>query len=357
MRNKLIVAILASLTLLAACDSSEAEPTSTPEPMLAESLIFYDWPEDLIKVVFEEFTQEYGVQINYEVYNSSEEAIENMHNGEIYDLVVMENQYIPNLIAGGLLAEIDYRNVHNFKNISANFRNLNYDPDNKHSVPYNWGSTGILVRSDLVSQPISHWADLWDPRYAGQVAMWELPRYTLGVSLKSLGYSVNTENPDELEIALQHLLELKPNAAWLYEEDTSADIVVSGAAVLAVGWAYDVWAAQEQDENVIYVLPQEGPILWGDNFIIPANSPRKYTAEVFLNFLLRPEISARIINENYYPMANDAATPLVDPEILNDPVVYPTNDDLRNAEILLPLSAKGEKLYAEIWERFMAAGE
>jgi spermidine/putrescine-binding protein len=97
--------------------------------------------------------------------------------------------------------------------------------------------------------------------------------------------------------------------------------------------------------------------LWGDNFVIPANSPRKHTAEVFLNFLLRPEISGRIANENYYPMANEAATPFIDPEILNNPVIYPSNKDLRNAEILLPLSAEGEKLYAEIWERFVAAGE
>jgi spermidine/putrescine transport system substrate-binding protein len=343
--------------LLAACDSSEKEPTPTLKPALAERLIFYDWPEDLVELVFEEFTQEYGVQIAYEIYNSSEQAVENMRDGEVYDLVVMENQYVPNLIAEGLLAEIDYRNVPNFKNISANFRNLNYDPGNKHSVPYSWGTTGILMRSDLVSLSVSHWSDLWDPRYAGQVGMWELPRYTLGITLKSLGYSVNTENPDELEIALQHLLELKPNAVWLYEEDTSADILVSGEAVMAVGWAYDVWLAREQDENIIYVLPQEGAILWGDNFVIPANSPRKYTAEVFLNFLLRPEITGRIINENYYPMANDAATPFIDEEILNDPVIYPSNKDLQNAEILLPLSAKGERLYAEIWKRFMAAGE
>ena len=132
MRNKLMVAVLSSLLLLAACDSSKAEPTSTPEPMLAESLIFYDWPEDMIQVVFEEFTQEYGVQINYEVYNSQEDAVESIQNGEVYDLVVMENHFVPTLINEGLLAEIDYRNVPNFKNISANFRNLNYDPDNKH---------------------------------------------------------------------------------------------------------------------------------------------------------------------------------------------------------------------------------
>jgi len=94
--------------------------------------------------------------------------------------------------------------------------------------------------------------------------------------------------------------------------------------------------------------------LWGDNFVIPANSPDKYTAELFLNFVLRPEVAGRIVNENYYPMATEAADAFIDPEILNDPVVYPPNEDLDNAEIMLPLSPEGEKLYADIWERFLA---
>jgi spermidine/putrescine transport system substrate-binding protein len=247
--------------------------------------------------------------------------------------------------------------VPNFNNISANFRDLVYDPGNKYSIPYSWGTTGLVVRSDLAEQPPSHWLDLWEPRYAGQIAMWDLPRYTLGAALKSLGYSANSENPAALEVALNHLLALKPNATWLSEEDTSAHLLVSGEAVMALGWAYDVWVGQKENEDIEYVLPREGAILWGDNFVIPANSSRKYTAELFLNFILRPEISGQIINENYQPMANGAANSYVDPEILNDPVVYPRNQDLENAEILLPLSLKGEDLYADIWERFMAGGQ
>lgn len=124
---------------------------------------------------------------------------------------------------------------------------------------------------------------------------------------------------------------------------------------MALGWAYDAQIGQEEHEAIDYILPEEGTILWGDNFVIPAKSSHKYEAELFFNFILRPEVTAQIVSLNYYPMASEAAVPFIDPEILNDPVIYPRNEDLRNAEILLPLSPEGERLYAQIWERFVAA--
>ncbi len=206
---------------------------------------------------------------------------------------------------------------------------------------------------------MTSWADMWDPRYTGKVTHWNTtPRYTLGAALGSLGYSINSEDPAELEEALERLLELKPNAIWLNDDVHSpAPLLVSGEAVIALGWSEDVWLAQEESDTITYVLPEEGTILWGDNFVIPANSPHKYTAELFLDFILRPEITGQIINGNYYPMPNEAANSFIDAEILNDPVVFPRNEDLQNAEILLPLSPEGEKLYAKIWERFMAASQ
>jgi spermidine/putrescine transport system substrate-binding protein len=356
--SKLLIAVLAivMLSLLAACGNPTPPPTATLPP-LAEELVFYDWAEDAIVTVFEDFTEEYGVRIKYVTYESPEEAVENIRAGEVYDVVVLENQYIPSLVAEGELAEIDYRNVPNFKNISANFRDLAYDPGNAHSIPYSWGTTGLVVRSDLVEEPVTTWADLWDPRYAGRVAGWLYPRYMLSAALKSLGYSINSEDPDELEAALERLIELNPDATWLDEDASVAPLLVSGDVVVALGWAYDVWTGQEENEAISYVLPKEGTILWGDNFVIPANSPNRHTAELFLDFLLRPEITGRIVNVTYYSMANEAAEAFIDPEILNDPVIYPSNEDLTNAEIMLPLSPEGEELYAEIWERFMAASQ
>lgn len=358
MIDKLIIRVLLTATTLAlaSCGKAELTPAVATPPPLAEELIFFDWADDSIATVFDDFTEEYGVEISYVTFDSTEEAVAQMNQGQVFDIVVMENQFVSSLVAQNLLAEIDYSNVPNIKNISANFRDLSYDPKNKHTIPYTWGTTGLVVRADLVEGTVSRWADMWDTRYAGQNINWDsTPRYTLGATLKMLGYSANSEDPDELEEALAQLLVLKPNSIWLTDEHSSAPLLVSGGAVMALGWSEDVWLAQEESDDIAFILPEEGAILWGDNFVIPANSPHKHTAELFLNFVLRPEITARIVSENYYPMPNDAAMALIDEELRNDPVVFPTNEQMKNAELLVPLSPKGEQLYADIWERFMAA--
>jgi spermidine/putrescine transport system substrate-binding protein len=279
-----------------------------------------------------------------------------MRQGEAYDVVVIDNDNIPRLVREGLLAEIKYDNVPNFKNISANFRDLAYDPGNKHSVPFNWGTTGLLFRSDLVQ--INSWADLWRMPAGSKIGFRDEPRDQLGAALKVLGYSINTEDAQELEIALEHLLKIRPH---VFIVDSYADPVIpmlaSGEIVALVGWAEDALEAREAHEAITYVLPEEGPMLWGDNFVIPANSPHKYSAEIFLNFLLRPEISAQIVNENYYANANEAALPFIDPEIRDDSVIYPPNEQLIKGEVYLPLSPDGAKVYREIWEHFKAAGQ
>jgi spermidine/putrescine transport system substrate-binding protein len=355
-KNLTTIVFIGVLIALVGCTAEAAsEPTPAP-PQLADELVFYDWSGDGIETVFEAFTEEYGVKIKYVTFSSTEEAVENMRAGEVYDVVVMENQFVPALRDEGLLAQIDYVNVPNFKNISANFRDLSYDPGNEYSTPYSWGTTGLVVRSDLVEEPITRWADMWDPRYAGRIVNWNTtPRFMIGATLLTLGYSVNSEEPAELEAALERLLVLKPDNIWLNDEDDLVPFLLTGEAVMAQGWSEELWVAQEESDDVNYVIPEEGTILWGDNFVIPANSPHKYTAELFLDFILRPEISGDIVSSNYYPMANKAANEFVDPEILNDPVVYPANEAMRNAELLLPLSPEGEKLYANIWERFLAA--
>ncbi len=355
-RRPLLGALLSVVvvSLLTACGSPGQSPAPNPPP-LAEELTFYNWAGDLIESVFDDFAVEYGIEVKYEVYETPEEAVENIRAGQQYDVVVLENEYIPSLIDEGLLARIDYRNVPNFNHISANFRDLFYDPGNKHSIPYSWGTTGLVVRTDLVEEPVTKWLDMWDPRYSGKVVGWLIPRYTLGAALKALGYSINSEDAGELEQALQKLIDLKPNAIWLTTEETSAYHLASDEAIMALGWAYDAQVGQQEHEAIDYILPDDGTILWGDNFVIPANSSRKYEAELFLNFVLQPEVTAQIITLNYYPMASEAAVPFIDPEILNDPVIYPRNEDLQNAEILLHLSPEGERLYAQIWERFMTA--
>jgi spermidine/putrescine transport system substrate-binding protein len=343
-----------ALIMLAACGSPMPPPsTSTPLP-LAKVLTLYDWEEDMPQSVLDAFKEEYGIKVNYFTYESQEEAIANIKAGEIYDVVVMESRFIPHLVQGNLLAELDQRNIPNLKNLSADFRELAYDPGNRYSIPYNWGTTGLVVRSDLVAEPVTCWADLWDGRYAGRTAYWfGQPREVLGLTLKSLGYSANSEKREELEAALARLLELKPTIIRI--EGLRAhwpEVLANGQVVVAMGYAYDVLLGQELNPAITYVLPREGALLWNDTFVIPANSPNKVNAELFLNFLMRADINAELVNNNLYATPNEAAFPFIDPEILNNELIYPSNEVLNNAELILPLSPAGQRLHDEIWERF-----
>ncbi|HYH05138.1 MAG TPA: extracellular solute-binding protein, partial [Bacillota bacterium] len=194
--------------LVTACGSVPASNRPTTTPPYAREITIYDWTNDMPESIFEDFRKEYGITVKFVSYESQEEAIENMRAGKVYDIVVLDTQFIPGLISSGMLRPINYQNVLNFKYVSANFRDLVYDPGNRYSIPYNWGTTGLVVRSDLANGPVKRWEDLWKQESAGKVLIWRgVERQMMGMALKSLGYSVNSENREELEQALARLLE------------------------------------------------------------------------------------------------------------------------------------------------------
>lgn len=342
---------------LAACGGPAAPPPIEPELALASTsneLIFYDWGDGIPPDVVEAFTEQHGIDVTYLAYNSQEEAVDNMKAGEVYDLVVLENQFVPEMVNEGLLAEIDYRNIPNFKHVLANFRDLNYDPGNRHSVPFTWGTTAFLVMTDF-EEDVASWADLWELHSKGKIGLRDDAREGLGFALKSLGYSINSEDPAQLEEALQRLLEIKQDIVLIdsYAEE-AVPIVTEADAVAMIGWAEDALYAQEENEPLVYIFPTDGAMLWGDNFVIPMNSPNKANAELFLNFILEPEYNAEIVNETYYATANEAARSLVDQEIQDDTLIFPPLEVLQNAEVILPLSPESTELYDQTWERFKA---
>jgi spermidine/putrescine transport system substrate-binding protein len=333
--------------------ASSCAPAPT-QPALADELIFYNWADYMPQSVLDAFEKEYGVTVKYVAYESQEEVVESIQAGKIFDLVVLGPEFIPQLAQENLLKPIDYRNIPNFKNVSANFRDLAFDPGNQYSIPFHWGTIGILVRTDLVQRPITSWGDLWDPAFAGKVGIWPIARDMIPITLKTLGYSANSENPAELENVRKKLLELKPNAVMISNmESTVVPLLESGKVEIAYGWAYDAMVAQESSAPIQYIIPQEGTILWTDHFFIPTNANNPRGAELFINFILQPEIAAQIVNESYYPMAVDGTEPYVLPEILQNPFIFPDNSQLDNAEITLPIRADRKWIYDDIWADFM----
>lgn len=345
--------------LLYVAPGCAAPPLNSPTPLPSEIRV-YGWPDDISPVVLEAFTAEYDITVNYVAFDGYDDAVAALRNGEVFDVVVLSNDYVALLAEEALLAPLEKAALLNFNNISPNFRNLAHDPDNRYSVPFNWGTEGMIVRSDLVTRPIDSWLDLKDIDPSQQIIMWPTPRTAVALALNTLGYSPNTENMDELEEARDLLLAIRPYVTIIEDSDTAVTVnyIVSGDAVVALNTGVrEALEAQAQGAEVDWVLPVEGSLLWGDNFTIPANAPHKAAAHLFIDFLLRPESGAHLAEWNQYATPNDAALPLMDPTIVNNPLIYPSFEDLNNAKIVLPVSAETYARTIEIWDEFVAAGQ
>lgn len=340
---------------LIACIPNTPDAQNTATPTLAKSIRFHSWVADVPQEILDRFTAETGVAVEFITYESQDEAMSNLRNGEIFDVVVLNNEYVAVAISENRLAELDYSQLTNFRNISVNFRDLVYDPQNRHSVPYNWGTFGIVVNPEKVTTPITKWADLWNEEFSGKLVIWNGTRTTLGFVLKTLGYDPNTTNLDELAEAEAKLMELRPSV--LSFVGASADVVpllTTGEGAIAAGYVGDIFAARSEGITLEYILPEEGTLLWGDNFVIPVNSANAYTAHIFVNFLLQPESAATILEYNYYSSPNEGVAPLVAEELGNDPLIFPPNDVLRDASLLLALPTDIEARYSAIWDAFVA---
>jgi spermidine/putrescine transport system substrate-binding protein len=277
--SRLLQAVLSVYVVLSLLNSGcFSAPEQAP---LADEIILYNWADYMPQSVLNAFTSEYGVKVKYVAYETMDEGIRNIKAGMGFDVAVVDHDLIPDLSSSGLLAELEHKNLLNFKNVSANFRDLSFDPGDRHSVPYSWGTTGLLVRTDLVSTPPAGWADLWENDYPGKIAARPEPVELISAALRSLNHPLNSEDPQELEEALQRLLEIKPSLVFASSDATAVDLLLDGGAVILLGWPGDALYAQSRSQAIQYILPKEGTILWGDRFVVSAKSPNKYTAEVF----------------------------------------------------------------------------
>jgi spermidine/putrescine transport system substrate-binding protein len=345
--------LLALLLIIGGCRDSESPAPSVPSQ--PKELVFYGFAEDMPLSILDDFTREFGITVRYRTYQSPEEAEDSIRQGQPYDVVLIEHQTFPALIQAGLLADLNHARLPNFKYISANFRDLTYDPGNRHSIPASYGTTGLIVRTDLVGAEIRRWADLWQPRFAGKIGLRAQPREIIGLTLRSLGYGFDSENPAELDAVRQRLLALKQAVTLLaIESDDAVAKLLSGEIAILHGYAEDYRAAREHSPQVAYILPEEGTALWSESYAILARSRNREAAEQLLNFLLRPEITARIIREKQYAQPNDAALNLLPQELRDDPVVFPSNRDLANCFLIQPLSPQGKILYTNLWAGFLA---
>jgi len=343
----LLHALLVAL-LLNAC-ASMPPLVATPAP----ELILLDWEDDIFPELLAGFTQETGVRVTLNTYTSSAEARQRLLAGEAADLAVLDNENLPALIAAERLLPLEPSRLPNFRHISPGFRDLVVDPENRYSVPFTWGTTGLVYRRGQVDPPPQRWADLWDEANAGQVFLWDARRTVIGATLKALGYSANSEDPAALEAAAAYLRRLRALPPQPYHPPALAEAFRSGQARVALAWVGDYLLARQSLPDLEYVLPAEGSVLWMDHYVIPRSARYPEWAHRLLDYLLRPEVSARLSQEGGWASANEAAWPLLQADEATRALIYPPAEALRGAELLMPLDAQTEAMYNQIWEQFL----
>ncbi|MCL2702736.1 MAG: spermidine/putrescine ABC transporter substrate-binding protein [Defluviitaleaceae bacterium] len=296
-----------------------------------EVIYFYNWMEFIDPDVLELFKEETGISVIMDTFESNESMYVTIAHSGGYDVIVPSDYMVERMRNEGLLEKIDMDKIPNFKHIDQRFHNKPYDPDMEYTVPYMWGTVGIIYDTSRVYEPVTSWGALWDPRYAGEIFMYDSIRDTMSIALKRLGYSLNTTDLDELNRAIVILREQMP-LVQAYLGEPVKDKMIAGEGILAVMYSGDALYCMLYNENLNYVVPIEGSNIWMDGLSIPANARNKEGALKFIDFLSRPEIAAMNSEWIGYTTANKTALDLIDPELRDHPVFWPPDDVIARCE-------------------------
>lgn len=346
---KKVMAILSVIILVAATAGggifAYAKSTSQPKQVLN----VFNWSEYLPDSVIEKFEQTYSIKVNYSTYSSNEEMLAKiMAGGGNYDVAVASDFMVEILRKQQLIQEINKENIPNISNMGPQFLNLPFDPGNKYSVPYMWLAGIIAYDSSKVPEgTIKGYKDLWKPEFKNSLTVLDDERVIMGITLKKMGYSLNETNPAVLAKAKEELKNLQPNIKS-YDSDSPKTSLINGESKAIFAWGAEASLARRENPNVKYVVPEEGLFLQQDNLVIPKDANNVKAAELFINFLMDPEISAEISHYFPYGNPNTAAYNYIDQSIMEDKAVYPLESDLKNGEYLKDIG-DSVTLFDTIW--------
>lgn len=328
----LLLALLVVTNLVAGCGGKSSDP-NVDRSKLGKSLNLFNWSEYIPQEILTGFEKEYGVRVNYDAYSSNEEMMAKLAaGGATYDLAVPTTFMVDTMIKQGLLQPLDMALITNFSNLEAKFTNLDHDPGNKYSVPYMWGSVGIAYNTKYIgSEAPRKWSDLLDPKWKRHMVVLDDTREVIMIGLQANGYSRNDTNPQHLQQAQEWLKRLLPNVlAW--DSDNPKGALVSEEAWIGVVWNGEAAIAMQESPDIQYVIPEEGSGIWLDSLVIPKDAPHPYAAHIFINYLLRPEVAAKLGEAYPYGLPNTEGYKLLPKSIQSNPAAYPPPEWLARSE-------------------------
>jgi len=318
----------------------------------------YTWSEYIYEGLIDLFKSTTKINVIYDTYESTDEMRAKVtpgHSG--YDVVMITDYMIPEFVNLGLLAELDTTLLPNLTHLDDKFRNPDFDPGNRHTVPYVWGTTGIGWNSAKVTDPVTNWADAFEPeriqKHVGAnqkvVTMLDDMRETIGAAMKYLGYSLNDLDEGHLNEAKQVLLAQKPYLAKYTGALEYIPGLSGGRFMMSHAYSGDVFVAQADNPDVKYTIPEQGCTLWVDNMVVLKDAPHPVAAHAWINFIMDPAVMATISNDRFYANPNKDSLPLLSKSLLDDPTIYPPEDVYKKLEIMKPVTSADLEKYQKVW--------
>lgn len=297
-------------------------------------ITFYNWGDYIDPELLSQFEEETGYRIIYETFDSNEAMFTKVQQGGTqYDILGPSEYMIESMIGANLLQALDHSLLPNLSNMDKRFMDLSFDPGNAYSVPYFWGTLGILYNTTVVDEAdIQSWNDLWDPQFDSSIMIYDGAREVMGIGLQSMGYSLNETDDAILVAAADKMKALMPNVIALVADEIKMHIAQEEAPI-GITFSGEAAAAMWDNEDLNYYVPEEGSNIWFDNLVIPANAKNVEGAHALLDFLMRPDVAAQNAEYVGYATPNAAALDLIDPEITADEAFYPSDDIINSLEV------------------------
>lgn len=348
MKKFITVLLLAALStsLFAGCGGSGGGENG--------EVYVYNWGEYIDPDTIDMFEEETGIKVIYEEFETNEIMYPKVETGaSVYDVICPSDYMIQKMIDNDLLSPLNFDNMPNATaNIGAQYyeQASEFDPNNEYCVPYCWGTVGILYNKTMVDEPITSWSVLWDEKYADNILMQDSVRDAFMVALKLNGYSMNTMEVSELEIARDALIAQKP-LVQAYVVDQVRDKMIGDEAAIGVIYSGEAIYTQRENPNLEYVIPEEGTNVWIDGWVVPKNAQNKENAEKFIDFMCRADIALMNFEYITYSTPNDAARELIeDEDIRNSEIAFPDLSQYNNLETFKYLGDEGDELYNNYWK-------
>ena len=333
-------------------------------------LNIYNWSDYIAEDTIANVEQEPGIKVTYDVYDANEVVDAKLLTGNSgFDIVVPTNNFLTKQVQAGVYMELDHSKLPNMSNLNPELMKQmeSIDPGSKHSIPYLWGTNGIGYNVDKVQEvlgddaPLDSWALIFDPQYASKLAscgisMLDSADEMLPSALSYLGLDPNSTSADDLKKAEELLLAVRPHITYFHSSRYITDLA-NGDICVAAGYSGDVFQAAYRAEeaengvNISYIIPKEGTALWFDMMAIPKDAPNADNAHAFINYIMRPDVIAPITDYVAYANPNKASDELVDPEIRNDPAIYPTDEVLERLYVNIPRPMSAQRLMTRTWSR------